>query len=51
MAELIVERLTGKRTEGFTNAAMQWGKPSWTSPFSDMPPANLSRRFEVNDDR
>lgn len=25
MAELIVERLTGKRTEGFTNAAMQWG--------------------------
>ncbi len=25
MAELIVERLTGQRTEGFTNAAMQWG--------------------------
>lgn len=25
MAELIVERLTGKRNEGFTNAAMQWG--------------------------
>lgn len=25
MAELIVERLTGRATEGFTNAAMQWG--------------------------
>jgi putative phage-type endonuclease len=25
MAELVVERLTGKPTEGFTNAAMQWG--------------------------
>jgi putative phage-type endonuclease len=25
MAELVVERLTGKSTEGFTNAAMQWG--------------------------
>jgi len=25
MAELIVERLTGTATEGFTNAAMQWG--------------------------
>lgn len=25
MAELVVERLTGKNTEGFTNAAMQWG--------------------------
>lgn len=24
-AELIAERLTGKPTEGFTNAAMQWG--------------------------
>jgi putative phage-type endonuclease len=24
-AELIVERLTGQRTESFTNAAMQWG--------------------------
>jgi putative phage-type endonuclease len=24
-AELIAERLTGKATEGFTNAAMQWG--------------------------
>jgi putative phage-type endonuclease len=24
-AELIVERLTGQRGEGFTNAAMQWG--------------------------
>lgn len=24
-AELIVERLTGQRQEGFTNAAMQWG--------------------------
>ena len=23
--ELIVERLTGKKTEGFTNAAMEWG--------------------------
>ena len=25
MADLIAERLTGKPTEGFTNAAMQWG--------------------------
>jgi len=25
MAELVCERLTGKPTEGFTNAAMQWG--------------------------
>lgn len=25
MADLIIERLTGQRTEGFTNAAMQWG--------------------------
>jgi putative phage-type endonuclease len=25
MAELVVERLTGKRTEGFTNDAMRWG--------------------------
>lgn len=25
MADLVVERLTGQRTEGFTNAAMQWG--------------------------
>ena len=25
MAELVVERLTGKPVEGFTNAAMQWG--------------------------
>lgn len=25
MAELIVERLTGTRAEGFTSAAMQWG--------------------------
>jgi len=25
MADLIVERLTGQRVEGFTNAAMQWG--------------------------
>lgn len=25
MAELVCERLTGKREEGFTNAAMQWG--------------------------
>lgn len=25
MAELVAERLTGVRTEGFTNAAMQWG--------------------------
>jgi len=25
MAELIAERLAGVRTEGFTNAAMQWG--------------------------
>jgi len=25
MAQLICERLTGQRTEGFTNAAMQWG--------------------------
>lgn len=25
MAELVVERLTGKATEGFTNAAMLWG--------------------------
>ena len=25
MAELVVERLTGKPTDGFTNAAMQWG--------------------------
>jgi hypothetical protein len=23
--ELVVERLTGKKTEGFTNAAMDWG--------------------------
>lgn len=26
MAELLVERLTGVATEGYTNAAMQWGK-------------------------
>jgi putative phage-type endonuclease len=25
MAELVAERLTGERSEGFTNAAMQWG--------------------------
>lgn len=25
MAELVAERLTGTRSEGFTNAAMQWG--------------------------
>ena len=25
MAELVAERLTGARAEGFTNAAMQWG--------------------------
>lgn len=25
MAELVVQRLTGKQEEGFTNAAMQWG--------------------------
>lgn len=25
MAELVAERLTGTRAEGFTNAAMQWG--------------------------
>ena len=25
LAELVVERLTGRPTEGFTNAAMQWG--------------------------
>lgn len=25
MAELVAERLTGKRDEGFTSAAMQWG--------------------------
>lgn len=25
MAELVAERLTGTRVEGFTNAAMQWG--------------------------
>lgn len=25
MAELLVERLTGQPTEGYTNAAMQWG--------------------------
>lgn len=25
MAELVAERLTGARVEGFTNAAMQWG--------------------------
>lgn len=25
MAELVAERLTGNRSEGFTNAAMQWG--------------------------
>ena len=25
MAELVCERLTGKPTEGFSNAAMQWG--------------------------
>lgn len=25
MAELVVERLTGKSVEGYTNAAMQWG--------------------------
>ena len=24
-ADLVVERLTGKKTDGFTNAAMQWG--------------------------
>ena len=26
MAELIAERLTGAQAEGYTNAAMQWGK-------------------------
>lgn len=25
LADLVVERLTGKKTESFTNAAMQWG--------------------------
>ena len=25
MADLVAERLTGKKVEGFTNAAMQWG--------------------------
>lgn len=32
LAELVVERLTGQRTEGFTNAAMQWGTE--TEPFA-----------------
>ena len=25
MADLICERLTGRKTEGYTNAAMEWG--------------------------
>lgn len=32
MAELIAERLTGVPTEGYTNAAMQWG--TQTEPFA-----------------
>lgn len=41
MAELVVERLTGTRTEGFTNAAMQWG--------TDMEPdARAAYQFHIN---
>lgn len=41
MAELVAERLTGQRTEGFTNAAMQWG--------TDMEPdARAAYQFHAN---
>ena len=32
MAQLICERLTNQKADGFTNAAMQWGTE--TEPFS-----------------
>lgn len=44
------DRANGLKTAKSKLAAKK-DKPSWTSPFSDMPPANLSRRFEVTDDR
>ncbi len=41
MAELVAERLTGTRSEGFTNAAMQWG--------TDMEPdARAAYQFHAN---
>lgn len=41
MADLIAERLTGARTEGFTNAAMQWGTET-------EPEARSAYQFYVN---
>ena len=43
MAELVAERLTGTRQEGFTNAAMQWGtdqepEAGWIAQRSRMEP-------------
>lgn len=41
MAELVAERLTGSRTEGFTNAAMQWGTET-------EPEARSAYQFQIN---
>ncbi len=41
MAELIAERLSGTRTEGFTNAAMQWGTET-------EPEARSAYQFHIN---
>lgn len=40
MAELVAERLTGVKVEGFTNAAMQWGTET-------EPEARAAYQFEV----
>jgi len=41
LAELVAERLTGTRTEGFTNAAMQWGTET-------EPEARAAYQFHAN---
>lgn len=41
LAELVLERLTGQKTEGFTNAAMQWG-------IDTEPQARLAYEFHRN---
>jgi putative phage-type endonuclease len=43
LTELVLERLTGERTEGFTNAAMQWG-------IDTEPQARLAYEFHRNVD-
>lgn len=41
MAELVAERMTGERAEGFTNAAMAWGN-------DQEPEARLAYEFRTN---